>query len=229
MEEKVLESKISSAKSELESIEKKVRETSDNISRIKEEIGKLRGIKESLEKEVKKAEERLKETEKLEKKAEMYEKIEHALGPRGIQKLIRENAMYELPQITNTIFSHFGFPFQQIRFSEDFEIQLLIPSVERTDRYISVSSISGGQRVALGLALRLAVGRFLSSKAEFLILDEPTIHLDQQRRSELVNILISLKKKQLVKQLILVTHDTEIEDAADNIYHVENGFIKFAV
>ena len=111
-------------------------------------------------------------------------------------------------------------------FSEEFDISLSVPTFEKEDRFVPISSISGGQRVALGLALRLAIGRFLASKADFIILDEPTIHLDQQRRSDLVDIMISLKEKKFVKQLILVTHDTEIEDAADSIYYVQKGKVK---
>ncbi len=226
IDEKILEEELSSTKKEVEKLEGEIKTFSEEINKTKTEIGKLEGMKESLQKEIQRSEEKLKEAENLEEKAKKYEKIEQALGPKGIQKVIRENAMYELPKITNTIFSHFGFPFQQVRFSEDFDIQLLVPSIEKNDRYISVNSISGGQMVALGLALRLAIGRFLSSKASFLILDEPTIHLDQTRRNELVNILISLKEKQLANQLIIVTHDTEIEDAADSIYYVEGGSIK---
>ncbi len=226
IDEKTLEKKVSDAKDALQRVEKEIKKLSEEISKVKTEIGKLEGIKESLEKEIQKSENRLKEASILEKKAKKYEKIEQALGPKGIQRLIRENAMYELPKITNTLFSYFGFPFQQIRFSEDFDIQLLVSSIEKNDRYVSVNSISGGQRVALGLTLRLAVGRFLSSKANFLILDEPTIHLDQTRRNELINILIGMKEKHLINQLILVTHDTEIEDAADSIYYVERGSAK---
>jgi len=59
-----------------------------------------------------------------------------------------------------------------------------------------------------------------------LILDEPTVHLDDQRRSELINLLLELKRKNFVRQLIIVTHDTEVEDAADNIYYVESGTVK---
>jgi len=59
-----------------------------------------------------------------------------------------------------------------------------------------------------------------------MILDEPTIHLDEQRRNDLVDILLSIKSKNIVKQLIVITHDREIEDTADSIYYIENGTVK---
>ncbi|RUM58298.1 MAG: hypothetical protein DSY60_01935, partial [Persephonella sp.] len=71
--------------------------------------------------------------------------------------------------------------------------------------------------------------KFLSSKSSFLILDEPTIHLDEQRKNELVNLLIKLKNDGFIKQLIIVSHDTEIEDTADTIYYIRNGRVEEVV
>ena len=226
LDDKKIESRIRSVREKINSLEEELDREREKLSRINEDIGRASGIKESLSKELEKTKQNLKEIGKLEKKIESYRKLENALGPKGIQRIIRENALYELPKITNIIFSAFGFAFQQVRFSEDFDISLLAPTFEKTERFIPVSSISGGQRVALGLALRLAIGRFLSNRAEFLILDEPTVHLDQQRRNDLINILISLKEKRFVNQLIVVTHDTEVEDAADSIYYVERGSVR---
>ncbi len=207
-------------------LQQQLKEKNDQLSQIQQELGKTTGQYETLQKEITKTKEAIETAQKIEEKIKKYKKVEEALGPRGIQKIIRDNALYELPRITNIIFSAFDFPFQQVKFSENFDISLLAPTVEKTDRYVSASAISGGQRVALGLALRLAIGKFLSNKAEFLILDEPTVHLDQQRRNELINILINLKERKFVRQLIIVTHDTEVEDAADSIYYVERGTVK---
>jgi len=226
IDHELLEKKIKETKDLMQKKQSELQKTREQLSKLEESIGKAEGIKESLTKEIQKIKQNLEQIENLQNKINKYQKIEFALGPKGIQKIIRENALYELPKITNIIFSAFGFPFHQIKFTEDFDILLLAPTIEKIERYVSVSSISGGQKVALGLALRLAIGRFLSNKADFLILDEPTVHLDQQRRSDLVNILISLKEKRFVNQLILVTHDTEVEDAADSIYYVEKGYIR---
>ncbi|WP_457626702.1 AAA family ATPase [Persephonella sp.] len=226
VEPEKIEEKLNNLKKQKSSLEEKLKALSARLTELESERGKLTGIKESIEKNLQSVRKNQERILQLGEKVERYRKIEHALGPQGIQKIIRENALYELPRITNLLFSIFGFPFQQVKFSDSFDITLLAPTVEKTDRYVPVSSLSGGQRVALGLALRLAIGRFLSNRAEFLILDEPTVHLDQQRRSDLVNILINLKEKNLVKQLILVTHDTEVEDAADSIYYVDNGMVR---
>ncbi|WP_457622809.1 AAA family ATPase [Persephonella sp.] len=221
-----LETDLNRIRSEIESKETELKSIIEEKSEIEKEITRLETEIQLKEKEIKKTEEIKKDLQKTKEKIEKYRKIERALGPDGIQKIIRDTALHELPKLTNQIFSIFGFPFQQVKFSEDFDITLLAPSLEKKDRLISVNALSGGQKTALGIALRLAIGRFLSSKNEMLILDEPTVHLDDQRRSELINLLLELRRKKFVNQLIIVTHDTEVEDAADNIYYVENGTVR---
>ena len=56
-------------------------------------------------------------------------------------------------------------------------------------------------------------------------MDEPTIHLDSSRRHELINLL---KDMSLLPQMIIVTHESQLENAADNIIKVEkeNGISK---
>ena len=65
------------------------------------------------------------------------------------------------------------------------------------------------------------------SKGELdtILLDEPTIHLDSSRRHELINLL---KDMSLLPQMIIVTHESQLENAADNIIKVEkeNGISK---
>ena len=226
IEEKPFTGEIEKYRQKQAQIQTEVQNLNEKLIKITEDLGFKEGELKNVLKEIEehiKIENQIKKAENMLKK---YEKIEFALGPKGIQKIIRENALYKLPKIVNIIFSSFDFPFSQIRFSDTFDISLLAPTVEREDRYVDINAISGGQRVALGVAMRIAISRFLSSKADFLILDEPTVHLDTQRRNDLINILIDLKEKNLVNQLILVTHDTEVEDAADTIYYVENGKVR---
>ncbi|WP_457622895.1 AAA family ATPase [Persephonella sp.] len=223
---KEVEEKIKILERDADDLENHIKKLNKEIISVEREISELNGYIEVKIGELKKGEEIKEKIKKNLEKIEKYKKIETALGKEGIQKIIRDSALYELPKITGNIFSIFGFPFEQVKFDDNFDISLLATTVERNDRYINVNAVSGGQRTALGIALRLAIGRFLSSKTDFLILDEPTVHLDEQRRSDLINLLLELKRKNFVKQLIIVTHDTEVEDAADNIYYVNGGVVK---
>ena len=60
---------------------------------------------------------------------------------------------------------------------------------------------------------------------ETILLDEPTIHLDSFRRHELINLL---KDMTVLPQMIIVTHESQLENAADNLVKVEknNGISK---
>ncbi len=83
--------------------------------------------------------------------------------------------------------------------------------------------LSGGERIALGLAFRLALSLYLAGEISLLILDEPTPYLDEERRRRLVDIMGRYLRK--IPQVIVVSHDEELKDAADRVIRVslENG------
>ncbi len=82
----------------------------------------------------------------------------------------------------------------------------------------SVEMISGGDRTALGIALRLAISELMKTtrptkdspikypKMDFLLLDEPLAALDENRRKRILNYLLNSKN---FPQIFLITH-TEI-------------------
>ena len=97
------------------------------------------------------------------------------------------------------------------------------------DTMLDLESLSGGEQVSVALALRLGMSHLLgSSNLNFMILDEPTAHLDNERRKSLVNVLsqlTSLKEDNSSMQFIIITHDAEIFDdsSVENIYKFESN------
>ena len=93
----------------------------------------------------------------------------------------------------------------------------------------SSGSLSGGEQVSVALALRLGMSHLLgASNLNFMILDEPTAHLDSERRKSLVNVLsqlTNLKEDDSSMQFIIITHDAEIFDdsSVENIYKFESA------
>lgn len=69
------------------------------------------------------------------------------------------------------------------------------------------------------MAFLMALSEVLS-ELDLLILDEPTTHLDEDRRKELVNVLENLRR---VPQLIIVDHHSELLGAADTRFQVTLG------
>ena len=94
---------------------------------------------------------------------------------------------------------------------------------------LDLESLSGGEQVSIALALRLGMSHLLgASNLNFMILDEPTAHLDSERRKSLVNVLsqlTNLKEDDSSMQFIIITHDAEIFDdsSVENIYKFESN------
>ena len=92
--------------------------------------------------------------------------------------------------------------------------------IVRTGRLL-INSVSGGEKVVIAIIMRLAIARLLSSQISTVIMDEPTTHLDEERRKELVDAMKNFKKEsQIIPQIIVVTHHNELEDIADTLFEV---------
>src|SRR5207245_6432659 len=78
---------------------------------------------------------------------------------------------------------------------------------------LELDSLSGGEKVSVALALRLGMAHLMgSSNLNFIILDEPTTHLDQERRKSLVTVLSQAFEANLdaIYQFVIITHESEI-------------------
>jgi exonuclease SbcC len=81
-------------------------------------------------------------------------------------------------------------------------------------REVDSKRLSGGERMALALAIRLAISDVLAAKKlGFLILDEPTVHLDSENRGRLREAFSALAR--VNRQVIVITHDEEVFEGAD--------------
>ncbi|NDB88094.1 MAG: SMC family ATPase [Nitrososphaeria archaeon] len=94
---------------------------------------------------------------------------------------------------------------------------------------IDIDSLSGGEQVSVALALRLGMAHLLgSSNLNFVILDEPTTHLDSERRRSLVRVLSQLtdvSSGATPIQFLIITHDAEIfeDSSVEKIYRFESS------
>lgn len=79
--------------------------------------------------------------------------------------------------------------------------------------------LSGGQKQ------RVAIARALYTNPSIVLADEPTAALDSARVKEVGNLLSNLSHQQN-KTIVVVTHDIRLEEFADHIYHLDDGFLK---
>ena len=147
--------------------------------------------------------------------------IRELYGKNGIQKDLRSLSKPLIQQYTKEFFNEFNFNYSDLTLDEDYEVTVYGPEGES-----SMSMVSGGEKIAIALALRLGITRAMSKgELDTILLDEPTIHLDSSRKHELINLL---KDMSLLPQMIIVTHESQLENAADNLIKVEkeNGISK---
>ncbi|EEX49804.1 ABC transporter ATP-binding protein [Pasteurella dagmatis] len=77
-------------------------------------------------------------------------------------------------------------------------------------------SLSGGQRQ------RIAIARAAINKSAILILDEPTVGLDQESETQVISALENLMKG---RTTIMITHDLALAARTDRILFVDRGVI----
>jgi len=146
-------------------------------------------------------------------------------GPVG--KSLRSWALEIISQKASEYLEKLNTKIQRISLSE--KTRDVNISCYSRNTMLDIESLSGGEQVSIALALRLGMSHLLgASNLNFMILDEPTAHLDSERRKSLVNVLselTSLKEDNSSMQFIIITHDAEIFDdsSVENIYKFESN------
>jgi len=112
--------------------------------------------------------------------------------------------------------------FQNIRFNVnegDYKIELFFNNEYKRELD---EFISGGERSSIALALRIAMSLVMRNKLNLIILDEPTHNLDKKTVLQLSNLFNSYLP-QFVDQIFVITHDSDLEQYANNVYHIERN------
>jgi exonuclease SbcC len=143
----------------------------------------------------------------------------------GVSRSVRSWALEQLSKKASEYARLFEIGVSSITIKEtgrDMEIDCYGPR-----GHVRTSSMSGGEKVAIALALRFALAYVMGGyKLDFIILDEPTVHLDAERKTKLVKIISKLGGEESpLKQIIIITHDSEIFDNADvdEVWSFESG------
>ena len=107
-------------------------------------------------------------------------------------------------------------PTKSVRVDEDFTPLITQDAYEQ-----EVSNLSGGERTALALAYRLALNKTVQQRSGvesgLLILDEPTDGFSKDQIGKIGDLLRELN----LIQAIIVSHERELEGAADHIFRVQ--------
>lgn len=185
------------------------------------EVGQLENNIKYMESQIKTLDEKIKQNKlnkeqvkKLDEFIKFLKDIREIYSKDGLQKDIRLAFRPQIEKYTQDFFSKFDFDYSGLALSEDYDINIIGPSGES-----DISMASGGEKIAIALSLRLGIAQSVTANTiETILLDEPTTYLDELRKQEFVNTIQDIS---LVPQMILITHDSELENAADNIIMVE--------
>ena len=194
---------------------------STELSEIKGRARELINVHKTLSEKIKKNDMFQKEHDSISQYLVLLKNIRELYGKNGIQKELRNNSRPIIQKNTKKFFDDFNFNYSDLILDEDYNVTVRGPEGES-----SMSMVSGGEKIAIALALRLGITKSMAKgDLETILLDEPTIHLDDARRHELINLL---KEMSLLPQMIIVTHENQLESAADNLIKVEkeNGISK---
>lgn len=242
---------ISSLDSHAQSLYEKIVEMENKIKRF--DLQKFENLKDSLDikqKELSKIDQQLGGIlEKIRKGKEDAKKFQSSLQELFLVK----EYVSDLEEIQENVFNRDGpvatslrsWALKTISSKASEYLSILNTNIQRIElkektRDISIScyskktmldleSLSGGEQVGVALSLRLGMAQLLgSSNLNFIILDEPTTHLDEERRKSLVKVLsqlsdISSSVSNSSMQFIIITHDSDIfeDSSVEHIYKFE--------
>lgn len=205
-EHATVKSRVSEAQNKLAASKAQYAEKEYRLEVVKTCIGEL----ESLENEVAAMTATATETAALLAMTETMREILREAGPHITRRLVRQ-----ISQRASTIFGDLvGDPARRLDWSDDYELSLGVRGHRR-----SFAQLSGGEQMSAALALRLSLLHETSS-IDVAFFDEPTTHLDPERRQSLAERIMQVKG---LGQLLVISHDDSFEATAANVIHVVKG------
>jgi len=108
-----------------------------------------------------------------------------------------------------------------------------VPAAEIKERVHSLSQWLGiehllhrrPQGLSGGESQRVALGRALAIQPRILCLDEPLSALDEETRSEMYELLKTVRARTKVTTLHVTHHPEDAQQLADRVFRLENGAI----
>lgn len=187
----------SGIKSEISSLEKNIKDKNDNLAILEESEKKYGKISSAVTK---------------------LARIRDAFGKDGVQEIMRKDSAERITNRARSYVSSFGLNIDDMKIDENFDI-----SVTQNGMDQSLNTLSGGEKTSLAIAVRLSIARYLTGTISTIIMDEPTTYLDEERRKDLKDIIqYSLKNENLVPQMIIITHHSDLAAVADASYEITN-------
>lgn len=204
-----------------EKLEKEMIEIEENIKDINEKIGISNTMIKSLKEKEDEYNKNIEEIKKLEKELNKI-KLKYSIADdfrnniNNMGKMVSKYLIKDISIKATENFREITGRTEIIEWIND-EIntyQVVLKDDEGTREF---EQLSGGEQIAVALAIRTALAEVLSS-TNFIIFDEPTNNLDEERRKSLADSMSKILSN--INQSIIVTHDDTFEEMANKIIYI---------
>lgn len=195
-------------------LKKIILEKQRDVSQIDQQMGGVLEKIDKAKKQIDTIEKSILELKKVKKYISKLNKIETNIFSRdgSVATSLRSWALNSISVKASEYLSFLNTKILRIALSEKTR-DVSIACYSKTE-VLELESLSGGEKVSVALALRLGMASLLgASNLNLMILDEPTTHLDVERKKSLVRVLSQLSEisnSQAPMQFLIITHDTEI-------------------
>ncbi|WP_332898492.1 DNA double-strand break repair ATPase Rad50 [Haladaptatus sp. CMSO5] len=155
----------------------------------------------------------------------LYDEAEDLQNMYGdLRGELRQRNVETLERMLNEVFDlvYQNDSYSRIELDGDYELTVY----QKDGEALAPEQLSGGERAIFNLSLRCAIYRLLSEGIDGaapmppLILDEPTVFLDDGHVTQLIELIDSMRTLG-VEQIVVVSHDEELVGAADDLVVVE--------
>ncbi|MCD6403889.1 MAG: SMC family ATPase [Nanoarchaeota archaeon] len=238
---KELRSEINSLKEEIKEpfdyeLLEKVKKEYEMLLEEKEKVGReyerlkerMTGLKErllELENRAKRLGERLRELERSKERLGKLKEVLMLLSRlrediRGIRSIVRNIFLGDFR-------AEFQKRFEEIRRTGEYIVDIKDDyepvAYTAEGEEVPIASLSGGEKTSVALAYRLALSDIAAQlggimRSEVLLLDEPTTGFDEEDIKALPEVLRNIRH---IPQIIIVTHEASLKEAADHKFEVE--------
>lgn len=208
---------ISDIVSEIESLQQirsEIKTTESNIDLLTSQISYEQTALAEAERVVQEA----RESSKI---RESISKIRRVFHPDGAPKDLVTRRVQRMEAKINEYLGLLGVAFT-IRGTGGFNFEAMFPGQSQP---IKITELSGGQKIDLSLAFRFAACESFSSSAGLLVLDEPSVYLDEDTKQHLVEVFERLKDmaEQMRMQFLVVTHERSLLGCFDQLVQFGGG------
>ncbi|MHA1336888.1 MAG: AAA family ATPase [Promethearchaeota archaeon] len=220
----ILNKDIKSKKELIQRIESEIKE-------LKKEIDELKIRKEEM---VKLIEER----DDLQKRKNHISKNKELIKGFITEYMVEKRLIHNIQYATERFLRHFtggqyqNLSLQSVKIRGGSGIKISVYD-DFSKQYKDVDFLSGGDKVALGFALRIGISDLMrkirptkdapkkNPKISFMILDEPLAALDKSRRMQ---VLTTLESQKDFNQIFLITHTAIPDDINPNLIQISKNF-----